>query len=97
MGTSEGVDASKIPLPEEWGRTVCELPEVKDLSRSYHELRLDSENGDVQLSKYLSWIRAYKGPSSRTFGFKKYLLAWDACAAEPKTYFPGTMEVRRLK
>ena len=103
MGTSEGVDASKISLPdrvsslEEWGRTVCELPKVKNLSRSYHELRLDSENGDVQLSKYLSWIRAYKGSSSRSLDFKKYLLACDACAAVPKTYFPGTMEVRRLK
>ena len=38
-----------------------------------------------------------QGPSSRTLDFTKYLLAWDACAAEPKTYFPGTMEVRRLK
>ena len=103
MGTEKSGHSSKVSLPvgvdslEEWGRTVCELPKVKEMSCSYHELTLQAEKGDVQMSKYLSWIRTYKGPSSRTVDFKNYLLAYDSCASEPKTYFPGTMEVRRLK
>ena len=103
METNKSGYSSKVSLPvgvdslEEWGRTICELPKVKEMSCSYHELTLQAEKGDIQMSKYLSWIRTYKGPSSRTVDFKNYLLAYDSCASESKTYFPGTMEVRRLK
>ena len=103
VGGYESGQSPKISLPdgvsslEDWGRTVCELPKVRELSCSYKELMMKAEEGDTQMSKYLSWIRSYKGPSSRTVDFKNYLLAVDSCAAEPKTYFPGTMEVRRLK
>ena len=103
LETKESGYSSKVFLPvgadslEEWGRTICELPKVKEMSCSYHELTLQAEKGDIQMSKYLSWIRTYKGPSSRTVDFENYLLAYDSCASESKTYFPGTMEVRRLK
>ena len=93
----------KVSLPdgvsslEEWGRTICELPKVKELNASYRELVNISDGGDTKMASYLNWVRNYKGPSSRTMDFKKYLLARLACESQPKTYFPDSMEIRRLK
>ena len=82
---------------EEWGRTICELPKVKELNSSYRELVKISDSGDTKMASYLNWVSNYKGPSSRTMDFKKYLLACSAYESQPKTYFPGSMEIRRLK
>ena len=97
LETKQSGYSSKVFLPvgvdslEEWGRTICELPKVKGMSCSYHELTLQAEKGDVQMSKYLSWIRTYKGPSSQTLDFKNYLLAYDSSASEPKTNLEGNI------
>ena len=103
FGASKQRPSSGVGLPEgvesleEWGRTICALPKVKDLAASYQELLNLSDSGDTKMASYLNWIRNYKGPSSRTLDLKKYLLACSACEPQPKAYFPGTMEIRRLK
>ena len=80
----------------EWGRTICELPKVKALKMSYAELLSKAEDGDTAMANYLDWVRTYRGPSVRTIGFGKYLVAMDELSG-PKTYFPGSHFVRRLK
>jgi hypothetical protein len=48
LETKESGYSSKVFLPvgadslEEWGRTICELPKVKGMSCSYHELTLQA-------------------------------------------------------
>ena len=103
IGVEDQRQPCEVSLPdgvsslEEWGRTICELPKVKELNSSYRELLNISDGGDTKMASYLNWVRNYKGPSSRTMDFKKYLLACSACESQPKTYFPGSMEIRRLK
>eukprot|EP00435_Cladocopium_sp_Y103_P015305 s272_g3.t1 len=82
---------------EEWGRTVCELPKVKDLGLSYRELASRAEAGDNEMAKYLNWIRGFNGSSVRTRDFKRFLLCDDALKSSPRVYFPGTNEIRRVK
>ena len=49
------------------------------------------------MAKYLNWIKGFNGSSSRTKDFKRFLLADDAMKVGPKMYFPGTIEIRRMK
>ena len=100
-GTAMPVDPALLPPGvkdlEEWGRTICELPKVKDLNMSYKELRLAADSGDSDKGKYLAWVRSFNGQSVRTLDFQRYLRAVDSIQAVPQTYFPGSGEVRRLK
>ena len=82
---------------EEWGRTICDLPKVKDLEMSYRELVNRADAGDRELAKYLGWVKGFNGNSARTKDFKRFLLTDDAMKASPRVYFPGTSEIRRVK
>ena len=88
----EGVKSMK-----DWGRTLCELPKVKDMNLSYEELLDLANSGNTEIAKYLGWVKSFKGQSSRTQDFKKFLLAKETLEEQPKTYFPGSHEVRKLK
>ena len=95
--------AHEIELPEgistyeEWGRTICDLPKVKDMCMTYRELMANANSGDQEMAKYLSWVKAFNGSSARTNDFKRFLLADDAISATPRVYFPGTAEIRPVK
>lgn len=82
---------------EQWGRTVCELPKVQALDLSYEELYHMAASGDKEKSEYLVWVRRYNGSSSRTLDLKQYVLIKDRLTTGPKTYFPGSKDIRRLK
>lgn len=66
FGASKQRPSSGVGLPEgvesleEWGRTICELPKVKDLAASYQELLNLSDSGDTKMASYLNWIRNYR-------------------------------------
>ena len=100
VSESNGYPPEQLPPDmdslSEWGRTICELPKVKALKMSYAELFSKAEDGDTAMANYLDWIRNYRGPSVRTVDFGKYLVAMDELSG-PKTYFPGSHFVRRLK
>ena len=95
-GYPQGQLPPEIDSLSEWGRTFCDLPKVKHLNMSYAELVSKAENGDAEMAQYLGWVRTYRGPSVRTIDFGKYLVAMDELSG-PKTYFPGSHYVRRLK
>ena len=69
---------------EEWGRTICDLPKVKDLEMSYRELVNRADAGDRELAKYLGWVKGFNGNSARTKDFKRFLLTDDAMKASPR-------------
>lgn len=102
-GVNDSDSPKRISLPEgvksfeQWGRTVCELPKVQSLNLSYEELYTLAASGDKEKSDYLVWVRRYNGSSSRTLDFKQYVLSKDHMTTGPKTYFPGSKDIRRLK
>lgn len=80
----------------EWGKTLCELPKVKKMYLSYAELYQKAQKGDTEIAQYLVWCKDYRGTSARTIDFGKYISAMDESTG-PKTYYPGSHYVRRLK
>lgn len=76
-----GGKASKIDLPsgvdsmEEWPRTVCELPKVAAMKKTYAQLQADAEKGDQDVKNYLVFVLGYNGSSERTKDFAAYLRA----------------------
>ena len=99
---SEPDVTSHVQLPPgfnsltEWGTTLCELPKVKELYLSYAETYDKAHKGDAAMAGYVVWCRNYRGTSARTVDFGKYLTAMDELTG-PKTYYPGSTYVRRLK
>ena len=97
-------DQEKLSLPagvtclEEWGNTLCELPAVAPLKKSYAELAADPDQ-----HSYLLWIIQHetkKGP--RVEDLAKYLKASKFVEknVDGKTSgitFPGTTILRKFK
>lgn len=98
------VTPGKVQLPpgvssiEEWGRTVCELPAVMQLKKSYAELMKDSS----QVS-YLKWVARHEtGMGPRVTDLAKYLKAMkfeEECdqGKSSSAIFPGTTIIRKFK
>ena len=100
VSESDGYPRSKLPPGFDslaaWGRTICDLPQVRQLEMSYAELHSAGENCDAKIASYCEWIRTYNGTSGCAIDFRKYLAAVDELRG-PRNYFPGTQIVRRLK
>eukprot|EP00435_Cladocopium_sp_Y103_P011607 s4146_g3.t1 len=94
----------KLKLPpgiesvEEWGKTICELPSVVSLKKSYEELTLDSNQ-----KGYLTWVIQHEtGMGPRVEDLAKYLKAiqYDVkhdLGKSSGATFPGTTIVRKFK
>ena len=90
--------AAEVSLPSgikdltHWSTTLCELPKVVHMKKSYAQLvSLASE--DVEMKKYLKWILKYSGPSDRTLDLAAYLRAIGFERGE--AFYPGG-EVRKF-
>ena len=92
-----------LPSVHEWSRTICELPKVPKLmgskNVSYADLVKAAEtNNDVH--QYLIWVLNHPDVSVRVKDFSNYLkmIRFDLDKhSQPKMYFAGSSEVRRLK
>ena len=83
---------SGIKDVKQWSTTLCELPKVVHMKKSYAQLvDMASESSDIK--KYLKWILKYSGPSDRTLDFAAYLRATGFEQGE--AFYPGG-EVRRF-
>ena len=94
----------KLQLPpgvssiEEWGRTVCELPAVMQLKKSYAEIVKDPN----QVS-YLKWVARHEvGMGPRVADLARYLKAvkFEESCDQGKSsgaIFPGTNIIRKFK
>ena len=89
-----------------WDETVCELPAVKSLNKTYVELREEARLGNLKIHTYLNFAMAKFGGAgvhqiittgnakTQGYDFGAWLLrnCWDTCELPPVTTF-----TRRLR
>ena len=87
----------------QWGKTVCELPKVTRLEKSYDELMEQARN-DKEMASYLSWVYKSKITSKKADDLRAYLEArhWNPRTHKVESpqqmmYYAGSTMVRRLK
>eukprot|EP00435_Cladocopium_sp_Y103_P026519 s49_g6.t1 len=90
---------SKPDLPEgvssvdQWGRTICTLPKVKDEAPTYAEI------GSLgKYKEYRSWLFTQgksKGP--RVADLRNYMIAAGVFNEDEDVMIPGSSEVRRFR
>ena len=98
-----GKGSEKTPLPEgihssdEWGRTLCTLPKVKDRKLRYWELVQKSQS-DTELSDYLVWIKRAGIRSSKVDDLRGYMshIGFDPEFEARKITYPGTSSAREF-
>lgn len=105
VGQSQMVNGCKLPPKianvHMWGRTLCVLPKVEELKKSYAELVAMAET-DAPIAKYLDWIQKHPERSEKVKDFAEYLGACGyasraAQKSESVLKYPGSDEVRILK
>ena len=92
LAAVEGSFPPGIESLEHWSTTLCELPKVASLKKTYGQL-LKTAASDPDMKNYLKWILKYKGPSDRTLDLAAFLKA--SGFEQGQAYFPGG-EVRRF-
>lgn len=91
---AEGEFPPGITSLEEWGTTVCELPQMKHLNKTYEQLMKDPE-----VDTYLRWVlRCGHTKGARASDFRSYLMASGFSLEEKSDMcFPGSNQVRKLR
>lgn len=81
-----------------WGRTVCDLPKVRKLGKSYLEL-VEASTADEDIKQYLEWALLHPHVSPKVKDLHDYLIAIEfrVPGDQKVTYFPGGKDVRRFK
>ena len=78
-----------------WGQTLCSLPKMASLEKSYAEL-VELAKTDKNVKGYLeSFVLPYNGTSAKTKDLQKYLKATGYKA--PAAYYEGTKDARVFK
>ena len=87
----------------DWSRTICELPKaskVMGIKDPSYAAMVKSAETDKDVRQYLIWVMNHPEVSVRVKDFSNYLKAvrFDLDPdRQPKMYFSGSSEVRRLK
>ena len=86
-----------ISSSEEWGRTICSLPKVKDRKLRYHELVQQSKS-DTELSDYLVWIKKAGIRSNKVDDLRSYMsyIGHDPEYEARKITYPGSSKAREF-
>ena len=79
---------------QEWGDTVCELPAVKSLKKTYKELVAEKSHHD-----YLLWVlKNGKNKGARCADLRSYLIMGKFASDVPaEICYPGSTEVRKTR
>ncbi len=81
-----------------WGRTLCDLPKVRKMGKSYLELVTASDQDD-DIKQYLEWALDHPHVSPKVKDLHDYLIAieFGKRTTTGVVFFPGGKDVRRFK